>query len=192
MLLKSLSSPAKIQEYLDSLPFNFETRGETCMSPRRVISAQKAHCIEGSMLACAALMLQGESPLILNLKVDSSDVDHIVTLYKRNGYWGAISKTNHAVLRFRDPVYLSVRELAMSYFHEYFLISDGLKTMKGFSKPINLRKFGTRWLTSDEDLWHIAESIFDSFHYETYPPENKKFLRPATKLEREAASIPAH
>lgn len=190
--LKSLDSPAKIQGYLDSIPFNFEKRGETCMSPRRVLQEQKAHCIEGAMLACAALMVQGELPLILNLKVDTSDVDHVVTLYKRNGYWGAISKTNHSVLRFRDPVYRSVRELAMSYFHEYFLVSDGSKTMKGFSKPVNLRKFGTAWLTSDKDLWHIAESIFDGFHYEICPPKNKKFVRPATALEREAASIPAY
>lgn len=187
--LKSLGSPAKIQEYLDSIPFNFEEDGETCMSPRSVMREGKAHCIEGAMLACAALLLSGELPLLLSLKVKSSDVDHVVALYKRNGYWGAISKTNHAVLRFRDPVYKTVRELAMSYFHEYFLVSDGTKTMRGYSAPINMRKFGTRWMTQESDVWHIAESVYDSQHTNVVPEENKKFLYRAAQIERSAARI---
>lgn len=187
--LRSLDTPSKIQEYLDSLPFNFELEGETCMSPRRVMREGKAHCIEGAMLACTALMLQKEKPLILNLKVRKTDVDHIVTIYRRNGYWGALSKTNHAVLRYRDPVYRTVRELAMSYFHEYFLLSDGTKTMTGYSNPINMRKFGTRWITNEQDLWHIAESIYDSDHEEVIPEGNRKFLRPAVSIERKAAGI---
>ncbi|MEN9338259.1 MAG: hypothetical protein RIQ41_573, partial [Candidatus Parcubacteria bacterium] len=132
--LKSLSTPAKIQDYLDTLQFNHEEGGETCMSPRHVLRTKQAHCIEGAMLAAVALMFQGRPPLLLNLKVNTSkDDDHIVVLFEENGYWGALSKTNHAVLRFRDPVYKSVRELAMSYFHEYFLVKDGTKTMRGYS-----------------------------------------------------------
>jgi hypothetical protein len=189
--LRKLDTPMRIQDYLDSLSFNFEEKGETCMSPRRVLQEKKAHCIEGAFLAAAALLLSGKPALILNLKVDKRDDDHIVTLFKEHGYWGAISKTNHAVLRFRDPVYRSVRELAMTYFHEYFLVKGGEKTMKGFAGPINLRRFGTRWITSQEDLWDIAEVIYDSKIVSVVPKGNARFIREATKLEQKAASLPA-
>lgn len=189
--LRSLNTPSKVQDYLDSLPFNFEKKGETCMSPKRVLKEKKAHCIEGAMLAATAFMLQGRKPLLLNLKVDRKDYDHIVTLFKENGYWGAVSKTNHAVLRYRDPVYRSVRELAMSYFHEYFLSRDGEKTMKGYSGPINLRRFGTKWIAQEKDLWDIAEIIFDYPYASVIPGKNRKLIKNATSLEREAASIAA-
>lgn len=188
--LKQLNTPNRIQDYLDSVPFNFEEKGETCMSPRRVLREKKAHCIEGAMLASVALLLSGRKPLILNLKVGADDYDHIVALYSENGYWGAISKTNHAVLRFRDPVYASIRELAMSYFHEYFLVTNGQKTMKGFSSPINLRKYGTRWITSEADLWNIAEDIYDGKYSSSIPDKNKKKLRRASTLEKKTASMP--
>jgi hypothetical protein len=189
--LRKLSTPAKIQDYLDSIPFNHEKHGETCMSPRRVLREKKAHCIEGAMLACTAFLLSGRKPLILNLKVDrSNDDDHIVVLFQEHGYWGALSKTNHAVLRYRDPVYKTVRELAMSYFNEYFLASNGKKTMRGFSRPINLRKFGTRWITAEYDLWDIAAFIYDSPHLPVIPKGNEKYIRKASKPEKDAAKIP--
>jgi hypothetical protein len=188
--LKTLDSPRKIQDYLDSLPFNHEEDGETCMSPRRTLREKKAHCLEGAMLACVALMLNGEKPLILNLKVREDDYDHVVALYERNGYWGAISKTNHSVLRFRDPVYMSIRELAMTYFHEYFLVSNGEKTMRGYSLPINLRRFGTKWITKEDELWDIGTFIFKAPHNKVIPRENARLTRRATKLERHAAGIP--
>jgi hypothetical protein len=187
--LKKLHTPFRIQDFLDSIPFNFEKTGETCMSPRRVLIEKKAHCIEGALLAATALMLAGRKPLILNLKVDKRDDDHIVALFQENGYWGAISKTNHAVLRFRDPVYKSVRELAMSYFHEYFLIRGGEKTMKGYCGPINLRRFGTRWITRSDELWDIAESVYDSKCEPAIPKGNEKYIRPATALEQRTAGI---
>lgn len=189
LFLRGLGSPWKVQDFLDSLPFNFEKNGETCMSPRRVLKERKAHCIEGAMLACVAFLLQGRKPYILNLKVDAQDVDHVVVLYKEHGYWGAVSKTNHSVLRFRDPVYKSVRELAMSYFHEYFLSSSGKKTMLGYSRPINMLRFGKDWIVSEEDRWDIAEEIFDAPYTGAVPRENKKLIRNATLLERKAASI---
>lgn len=159
------------------------------MSPRRVTRERKAHCIEGALLAATALLVHGERPLILNLKVRKDDYDHVVTLYERNGYWGAISKTAHSVLRFRDPVYKTVRELAMSYFHEYFLTSDGEKTMLGYSRAINLSRFGTTWITEERDLWDIAEYIFDAPITKVIPKGNEKYIKTATKLERKAASI---
>jgi hypothetical protein len=190
-MLKALRVPSVAQDFLDELPFNHEEKGETCMSPRRVLKERRANCIEGAMLIAAAFMLDGRKPLILNLKVDNKrDDDHVVVLFCENGYWGAVSKTNHAVLRYRDPVYASIRELAMSYFHEYFLVKDGSKTMIGYSKPINLRKFGTKWITEEKDLWHIAEAVYDSAYESSVPVQNKKLPRNATNLERKAAGIP--
>lgn len=188
--LKKLNTPSKVQEYLDSLPFNKEVSGETCMSPRRVLREKKAHCIEGAMLACAAFMLAGRRPLLLNLKVAKGDDDHVVALFKENGYWGAVSKTNHSVLRYRDPVYKNIRELAMTYFHEYFLASTGKKTMLGYSRPVSMMRFGVSWIGEEGDLWDIAEYVYDSFHYRVVPEKNRKFLRKATPIERKASSLP--
>lgn len=190
-ILKRLNTPQKIQDYLDALPINYEKKGETCMSPRRVLREKKAHCIEGAMLACVALMLQGRKPLIMNLRVvrKVGDNDHIVALFKQNGRWGAISKTNHSVLRFRDPIYHTPRELIYSYFHEYFLSKNGKKTLRGYSKPINLKRFGTKWITAEEDLWDMAEIIYDMPHTPFIPKGSEKLIRHARPLERRASNI---
>lgn len=188
-LFAKLNTPEKIQNYLDSIPFNYEHSGETCMSPARVLAEKKAHCIEGAMLAAAALMQTGQKPLIMSLKVRGDDYDHVVALFKRNGYWGAISKTNHAVLRYRDPIYKTVRELALSYFHEYFLVSTGEKTLRGYSKPINLNRFGKSWVHEEKDLWKIAETVFDTKHIPIVPRANRNYIRVASTVEREAASL---
>lgn len=190
VFLKSLNSPAKIQDYLDSIPFNFEKKGETCMSPRRILREEKAHCFEGALLACSALMIHGEKPLVLSLQVTDEDWPHAITLFKRNGYWGAISKTNHAVLRYRDPVYKSIRELALSYFHEYFLVSNGKKTLRGYSQLVNLRRFGTKWLTTEEDLFYMTETLRDMQHKPVVPKGQEKYLRNASEFEQRVADIP--
>lgn len=191
-ILKQLSTPQKIQDYLDGLPQNFEKNGETYLSPRRVLREQKAHCIEGALLAAVALWLQGERPLLLDLKTIDIEIDsdHVVALYKKNGYWGAISKTNHAVLRYRDPIYKTVRELALSYFHEYFLTTDGKKTLRSYSRPVSLKKFGIKWITSEEDLSHIAEALDTVTHFPLIPKGHEQYLRPASPVERKASGIP--
>lgn len=188
--LKKLETPALIQNYLESIPFNHEDDGETCMSPRRVIREKKAHCLEGALLASLAFILQGRKPLIMSIKVTKDDYDHVIALYKENGYWGAVSKTNHSVLGFRDPVYKNIRELAMSYFHEYFLIKNGKKTMRGYSRPISVLRFGTAWMTEEKELFEIAEWISDHKHLPVIPDEISQPLRKATLLERESADIP--
>ncbi|OHA83806.1 MAG: hypothetical protein A2937_01910 [Candidatus Yonathbacteria bacterium RIFCSPLOWO2_01_FULL_47_33b] len=191
-VLKKLSTPQKIQDYLDALPQNHEKNGETYLSPRRVLREQKAHCIEGALLAAVALWLQGERPLLLDLKTVNIEIDsdHVVALYKKNGYWGAISKTNHAVLRYRDPIYKTVRELALSYFHEYFLVTNGEKTLRGYSRPVSLKRFGTDWITAEENLSHIAEALDTVIHFPLIPTGNEHHIRPASPVERKACSIP--
>ena len=187
--LLKLNTPSKIQDYLDSIPFNYEKNGETCMSPLRVLKEKKAHCIEGAMLAATAMALQGQKPLVMSLKVKKGDYDHVVALFKYKGFWGAISKTNHNVLRYRDPIYKTVRELALSYFHEYFLTKNGEKTLLGYSNPINLNRFGKKWQTEEKDLWDIAKTIYDIKHIPIIPKGNEKFIRKATKTEIKGASI---
>jgi hypothetical protein len=182
-LFSRLSTPQKIQDYLDSLPINFETRGETYMSPRRTIAAKTAHCFEGALLAAAVLAYHGQKPLILDLKTARVDQDHVVTLFKQNGYWGAISKTNHAVLRYRDPIYKTVRELALSYFHEYFM-KNGKKTLRAYSAPFDLSTYPIEsWLTAEEELFDLVYALDESPHFPLVPKKNLRLLRNATKFE---------
>ncbi len=188
-ILKKLNTPIKIQDFLDKMPMNWEKRGETYFSPRRALKIRKMHCLEGALAAAAALWLRGEKPLLLDLKT-KGDIDHVVALYRRNGYWGAISKTNHSALRFRDPVYKNLRELALSYFHEYFRDKDGKKTLVSYSsKPFDLRAHGIKWITAEEDLFHIVDAIDNAPHQQIYPKKNRQLIRPADKMERLAGKI---
>ncbi len=186
--LKKLSNPKKIQDFLNSLPFNFERGGETHRSVRKTLKKSRAHCFEGALIASAAFWMQGRKPLLLDLKTVRPDFDHVVALFKENGYWGAVSKTNHAVLRYREPVYKSIRELAMSYFHEYYL-PNGLKTLRGFSKPFDLSRFGTYWLTTKDNLADIAHKLDKSPHTGILSAKQIKSLRKMDKIEIKAGNI---
>lgn len=187
-IIARLSTSAKIQDYLNALPINFEPDGDTCRSPREVLRTKCAHCLEGALFAAAALWYHGQSPLLLDLKAAANDYDHVVTLFKQHGRWGAISKTNHAVLRYREPVYTTVRELALSYFHEYFDHS-GKKTLRSFSKPFSLKRFGTSWVTGLDDLWEIGAALDDAPHIPIAPASQLKTLRRADPLEIEAGKL---
>jgi len=133
--------------------------------------------------------LRGEKPLVMDLKTNGSDDDHVVALYKKNNHWGAISKTNHATLRFRDPIYKTLRELAVSYFHEYFDNRTGKKVLMSYSQPFNLKRFGSKWITAEEDLFQIMEAIDDSPHLMIFPKKNAKFIRRADKMEKKAGRL---
>jgi hypothetical protein len=188
-LFRRLNTPKKIQDFVEEIPINFDIGNDTCRSPQKMLQANKAHCIEGAYFAAAALWFHGQQPLLLDLKSVDHDFDHVVALFRKNGLWGAISKTNHAVLRYREPVYKNVRELAMSFFHEYFT-DDGKKTLRSFSKPFNLVKFAKRkWLTSDEELWYIAEALDDSPHFQILTKSAIANLRRADQVEIEAGKI---
>ena len=185
-VLARLSSPKKIQDYLDTLPINFETAGETYMSPRRVMRERTAHCFEGALLAAAAFSYHGQKPLLLDLVTIERDEDHVVALFRENGLWGAISKTNHPILRYRDPVYKSIRELAMSYFHEY-MMDDGTKSLRRFSTAFDLRRYSPAlWVTAEEDLFWLVEALDDSRHYDVAPRKVIAQLRKASRVEVQA------
>ncbi|OGI72926.1 hypothetical protein A3D42_01625 [Candidatus Nomurabacteria bacterium RIFCSPHIGHO2_02_FULL_41_18] len=187
-VMRKLNTPAKVQDFLNSLKFNFEKNGQTLKSPLFTLRKQNAHCIEGALLGAYILSLHKFTPYLLHLKTIKNDFDHVIAPFKINGLWGALSKTNHAVLRYREPVYKSIRELAMSYFHEYFL-NDGAKTMRQYSALLNLNRFENSWETMKGDLWGIDQELDKIKHYQVLPKEFIKKLRKADKVEIEAGKI---
>ncbi len=188
-LLRSLKSPADVQDFLDTLAINFEADGDTCKSPRLVMREKTAHCMEGAMLAALALRVQGHPPVLLDLKATDDDDDHVVALFWHKGRVGAISKTNHGTLRYRDAVYRSVRELAMSYFHEY-TEKRGRKALRSYSRPVDLSRFDRLgWMTSEDDLTYIADYVDGVRHYDLLAKPHIAGLRRADAMERKVGAI---
>jgi hypothetical protein len=174
---RRLDTPAKIQRYLDEIPYNTEADRETFRSPRRVLADRTANCIEGAVLAAAALRVQGEKPLITDLTA-TRDEDHVIAIFRRRSLWGAIGTSKFTGLRYREPVYRTVRELAMSYFEQYFNLL-GERTLRGYGRPVNLARFDRlRWMTSAEDLWSIAEHLERIPHVPLVPPAAARRLTP--------------
>lgn len=188
-VLKKLDTPEKIQDFLDDFPSNLSRYSDSCSSPRMALRKGRAHCIEGAFIAATALWLQGERPILMDLKAQSPDSDHVVTLFQKDGYWGALSKSNHPVLRYRDPIYRTLRELALSYFHEYVYVPTGEKTLRSYSRPFSLKRFGSDWITSEQHLWDIALALDESPHYPLLTPKQEKLLREATTVERQAGRL---
>jgi hypothetical protein len=162
-VLRRLSTPERIQRFLDDVDYNKEEDGPTCRSPRRVLRDRLAQCLEGALFGAAALRVQGWEPLLLDLEAVRDD-DHVLAIFRQRGCWGAVAKSNYAGLRFREPVYRSLRELAMSYFDHYYN-SEGEKTLRTYSRPVNLRRFDRiGWMTAEEDLWSISDYLFSIPH----------------------------
>jgi hypothetical protein len=162
--LKRLDTPQKIQAFLHGLKQNWEVDGETCRPVTEVLRTRRAHCIEGAMLAAAALWIHGEPPLLLDMRAEQ-DFDHVVALFRRHGCWGAISKTNGIGLRWRDPVYRTLRELAMSYFHEYYN-KRSHKTLREYSLPFDLRRIDPAvWASGTKHAWTVCEALDELRHF---------------------------
>ncbi len=147
-----------------------------------MLKHDKAHCFEGALLAAAALWIQGRKPLLLDLVTIRPDFDHVVALFEMDGHWGAVSKTIHSVLRYRDPIYKTIRELAMSYFHEYFLAS-GKKSLRKYSDPYDLSLEKIDWLTGTKDLFALAHKLDLSPHHNILTPKQVRGLRKAEEIE---------
>lgn len=187
-VLRALDRPRKVQDFLDRLPINKETTRETCTSPLVTLRRNKAHCMEGALVAALALWMHGHKPLILDLRTTSDDVDHLVALFRSGRYWGGITKTNHAVLRYREPAYRDVRELAMSYFHEYFT-NRGVKTLREYSTPFDLSRWTGNWTTSEDDLWDLEKAIDRSPHRKLLNRSQIAGLRRADEIEIKAGKL---
>ena len=159
-ILRRLTSPARIQQFLDEeIGYNKEPRGPTCYSPRRVLKERVAHCMEGALLAAMALRRLGYPSLLVDLEA-VRDSDHVLAVYRVDGHWGAVAKSDYAGLRSREPVYRSIRELAISYFEHYYNPARE-KTLRAYSRPVNLARFDRRieWMTTFEDVWAIPEYL---------------------------------
>ncbi|HLQ47201.1 MAG TPA: hypothetical protein VK137_20825 [Planctomycetaceae bacterium] len=169
--LKTLDRPEKIQAFLDEqVGYNKEV---TCRSPRRVLRDRVAHCAEGAFLAAAALRVNGHAALILDLETVRDD-DHLLAIFQEDGHWGAIAKSNYAGLRFREPVYRTLRELVMSYYEHYFNLA-GEKTLRNYSRPVNLARFDPiDWMVTEDDLWAICEYLCTISHTRLLSPRRER------------------
>jgi hypothetical protein len=184
-----LDTAQKLQIFIERLPPNFELRGETTMSPRRMLKARTAHCSEAAIFAAAVFAYHGQPAWLMDLRALPSDDDHVVALFKQRGLWGAISKVNHAVLRWRDPIYRSPRELAMSYAHEYNL-NGGKKSLLTYSRPFNLMRYAPAlWVTASEDLDWLLVALDDSPHLPLAPKGALVQRRRSTRVELKSQDV---
>lgn len=182
-IFSRLNTAVRIQQFLDeSVGYNLEKDGETCRSPRRVLGDRLAHCAEGAYFAAAALRLLGRPPLIIDL-VAVRDDDHLLAAYKEDGCWGAIAKSNYSGLRFRQPVFRSVRELVMSYHPHYFNLSGEL-SLRSYSAPVNLTRFDPiSWMTTEEHLLEIGDYFYTVRHFQVLPSHlERRRLRADSRL----------
>jgi hypothetical protein len=174
-LFRRLDTPTKIQAYLNSLAYD-PVKGSA--SPRYVIRQGKANCFEGALLAAAALRPLGHPPLLVDMTAHNDD-DHVLAVFRQNGAWGCLAKSNFTVLRFREPVYRSIRELMMSYF-DVFFNSIGQKTLREYSAPLDVSRFDKDgWMTSDKDLGFIGDALNRARHYKVLTRSQVRDLQTA-------------
>ena len=175
-IFRRLSTPARIQAFLDhELGYNLEPDGDTCYSPRRVLRDRVAHCMEGALFAAAALRMLGYPPLLVDLEA-VRDSDHVLAVYRIDGRWGAVAKSDYSGLRSREPVYRTLRELAMSYFEHYFNPA-GEKSLRTYSRPVNLKQFDRwDWMTSEDNVWAVPNHLVDIPHVRLITPAMERRL----------------
>jgi hypothetical protein len=185
--LEALDTPQKIQAFLIRMTVNHELDGETILSVREVLRQRRAHCIEGAFVAACALWLHGDPPLLVHLDCDISDYPHVIAVFRRGRYWGAISKTNGTPLRYRDPIYRSLRELTMSYFHEYYN-KKYQKTLRSYSRAFDLRTVDPAlWITCEKNCWEIHDRLLHARHYPLVTNRQVRLLAKRDSFERKAS-----
>jgi hypothetical protein len=183
--LRALKTPAQIQKFVDAIDYQY---ADTAMSPQRVLRERKGHCLEGAILAAAALRVNGYPPLLMDLEAVRDD-DHVLALYRQEGLWGSIAKSNFAGLRFRAPVYRTPRELALSYVDHYYNLR-GERTLRAYSAPMNLARLDNQhWMTSEEDVWCVPELLIAARHYPLFPD---KVARSLPRLDRRSFEAGMH
>jgi hypothetical protein len=183
--LRALKTPARIQKFVDGLTYQY---ADTAWSPQRVLQERKGHCMEGALVAAAALRVQGHPPLLMDLEAVHDD-DHVVALYRERGLWGGIAKSNFAGLRFRAPVYRTLRELALSYFEHYYNLRAE-RTLRAYSRAVNLARLdGQGWMTSEDDVWCVPELLIAARHYPLFP---HRVARELPRLDRRSFEAGMH
>jgi len=172
--LRSMKDPHGIQKFLDDAPYHL---ADTAWSPRRVLAEETAHCLEGAIFAAAALRANGYPPLLLDFEAEH-DTDHVIAIFREHGCWGAVAKSNYAGCRWREPVHRTLRELAITYFNGYFNLRRE-RTMRHYSRPVDLKRFdGRHWMTTDKEVWFIAEYLVDIPHVKALTPAMINRLTP--------------
>jgi hypothetical protein len=183
--LRGLKTPARIQKFIDELTYQY---ANTAWSPHRVLRERKGHCLEGALVAAAALRVQGHPPRLMDLEGIHDD-DHVVALYRQRGLWGGIAKSNFAGLRFRAPIYRTLRELALSYFEHYYNLR-GERTLRAWSSAVNLARLDKQgWMTSDDDVWCVPELLIAARHYPLFP---HRVARDLPRLDRRSFEAGMH
>lgn len=183
--LRPLKTPSQIQKLVDSLEYQY---ANTAWSPQRALRERKGHCLEGALLAAAALRVNGHPPLLMDLEGVRDD-DHVVALYRVHGLWGGIAKSNFAGLRFRSPVYRTLRELALSYFEHYYNLRRE-RTLRTYSRVVNLARLDAQhWMTAEEDVWCVPELLIGTKHYPLFPD---KVARALPRLDRRSFEAGMH
>ena len=183
--LRALKTPSKIQKFIDDLPYDY---ADTARSPARALRERRGHCLEGALLAAAALRVNGQPPLLMDLEAVHDD-DHVIALYRERGLWGGIAKSNFAGLRFRSPVYRTLRELALSYVEHYYNLR-GERTLRAYSQPVNLTRLDRQyWMTAEEDVWCVADALIAARHYPLFPD---KVARALPRLDRRSYEAGMH
>ena len=185
-LLRGLTPPWRIQKFLDGLAYDVRASG--CRSPRRVLAERTVQCMDGALFAAAALRVQGHPPLLLDLEAVYDD-DHVLAVFRQNGLWGAIARSNYSGLRFREAIHPTIRSLVLSYFESYFNLRRQ-KTLRRYSLPINISRFDRiEWMTSPEDLWEIPEYLADVPHRWLLPGRIERRLSPVDLRMFEAGLV---
>jgi hypothetical protein len=183
--LRALKTPAQIQKFIDGITYQY---ADTAGSPERVLRERKGHCMEGALVAAAAFRVHGQPPLLMDLESVRDD-DHVVALYRERGLWGGVAKSNFAGLRFRAPVYRTLRELAISYFEHYYNLR-GERTLRAYSVPVNLARLDDQhWMTAEEDVWCVPELLIEARHYPIIP---HKVARTLPRLDRRSFEAGMH
>jgi hypothetical protein len=188
LTLSRLRTPVQVQDFVTAIPMNFEPDGDTAFSVTQTLRQRRAHCIEGAMVAACAFYLNGRPPLLMDMAADDTDDDHVIALFKQGRYWGAVSKSNGPYLRYRDPIYRSLRELALSYFHEYTKVDR--KTLRSYSVPVDLRRVEPKlWVTNPSFCEEIVDALNAARHFPLVPRGMEKRLRRADRVDVKAHKL---
>jgi hypothetical protein len=160
-LIERLSTPARVQAYLNALPYNTEPRGETLRSFRGVVRAGTAHCFEAAMFAAVVLEQHGYPPLVLSFE-SIDHLDHVLFVNQQRGRWGSVARSRDPGLHGRLPHFRTARALALTYVDTYVDYTGGVT---GYAVA-DLRDLGEfDWRFSRRFVWPAEQFLLDYPHH---------------------------
>jgi hypothetical protein len=185
-IIRNHRTPAQVQRFLSNLPYNREIGGSTCLSFRSAILYDRAHCLEGALIAAAILEQHGYPPLLIS--IESQDkLDHVLFLYRKGKRYGSVARSRDIGLHGRKPVFRTVRDLVMSYYDPYI---DSTGRITGYAVA-NLYDLGNYdWRFSPRNVWKVERHLQEIPHkairgsdarYEKWLGRYKEFKKRAPK-----------